>query len=151
MEVSKEELANSFRKLSDEELLTTVQAGTLTDLAADIAASELRARGLELPEKKPAEESVGADEVAEVDEETVDLVTVARFSTPLKANVLRACLEAHGIFAFVWGEHLGTTHIFYSIAGGGVRVQVPDTQLAQAKEVMAAWERGELAIDDEPE
>ena len=148
MEVSREELAKSFRELSDGELLARVQAGTLTDLAADVAANELRARGLELPKTQPTEESVGA---GELDEETVDLVTVARFSNPLKANVLRACLEAHGIFAFVWGEHLGTTHVLYSIAGGGVRVQIPESQLAQAKEVMAAWERGELEVDGEPE
>ena len=148
MEVSREELAKNFRELSNEELLARVQAGTLTDLAADVAVSELRTRGLELPKTQPTEKSVGADEL---DEETVDLVTVARFSTPLKANVLRACLEAHGIFAFVWGEHLGTAHVVYSVAGGGVRVQIPESQLAQAKEVMAAWERGELEIDGEPE
>lgn len=148
MEVSREELAKNFRELSDEELLARVQAGTLTDLAADVASSELQSRGLELPKAATTEESDVSDEM---NDETVDLVTVARFSTPLKANVLRACLEAHGIFAFVWGEHLGTGHILYSIAGGGVRVQVPENQLAQAKEVMAAWERGELDIDGEPE
>jgi hypothetical protein len=147
MEVSREELTNSIRELSDEELLARVKAGNLTDLGLDVAVSELRSRGLEPPKIQTTQES------DEIDEETVDLdlVTVARFSNPLKANVLRACLEAHGIFAFTWGEHLGTTHIVYSIAGGGVRVQVPGSQLAQAKEVMAAWERGELAIDDEPE
>ena len=148
MEVSREELANSFRELSDEELLARVKAGTLTDLALEVAASELRSRRLVLPKTQRTEES---DASGEISDETVDLVTVAHFSNPLKANVLRACLEAHGIFAFTWGEHLGTTHIVYSIAGGGVRVQVPGSQLAQAKEVMAAWERGELAIDDEPE
>jgi hypothetical protein len=147
MEVSREELAKNYRELSDEELLARVQAGTLTDLAMDVAASELRARGLKLPKTQSTEESAGADEL---DEETVDLVTVARFSNALKANVLRGCLEAHGIFAFIWGEHT-EGHRFFSIPTGGVRVQVPDKQLAQAKEVMAAWERGELEIDDEPE
>ena len=43
MEVSREELANSFRELSDEELLARVKAGTLTDLALEVAASEERA------------------------------------------------------------------------------------------------------------
>jgi hypothetical protein len=147
MEVSREELANSFRELSDEELLARVKAGTLTDLALEVAASEFRSRGLVLPKTQTAEES---DASGELGDETVDLVTVANFSNPLKANVLRACLEAHGIVAFIWGEHT-QTHLFFPIGTGGVRVQVPDTQLAQAKEVMAAWERGELAIDDEPE
>ena len=147
MEVSREELANSFRELSDEELLARVKAGTLTDLALEVAASELRSRRLVLPKTQRTEES---DASGEISDETVDLVTVAVFSNPLKANVLRACLEAHGIFAFIWGEHT-ETRLFFPIGTGGVRVQVPDTQLAQAKEVMAAWERGELAIDDEPE
>jgi len=144
MEVSREELATSFRELSDEELLARVQAGNLTDLALDVAASELRSRGLKLPKTQATEES------GDMSDETVDLVTVARFSDRLKANVLRACLEAHGIFAFIWGEHT-EGHLLVHLGTGGVRLQVPETQLAQAKEVMAAWERGDLAIDEEPE
>jgi len=65
--------------------------------------------------------------------------------------LLRACLESHGIFAYVWGEHLGVAHIFMSIAGGGVRVQVRSDQVDQAREVIAAFERGDFAIEDEPE
>jgi hypothetical protein len=151
MEVSREELEESYRQLSDEELLGRVTAGTLTDLALDVAASELRSRGIELPPVEATEESDPSDVVGvEVGDERVDLVTVARFSNPLKANVLRACLESHGIHVFLWGEHLGTTYVFWSVAAGGMRIQVPRSQLAQAQEVIAAWERGELAIDDEP-
>lgn len=84
-------------------------------------------------------------------DDDIDLVTVAQFSDPLKANVLRACLDSHGIFAYVWGEHLGVAHIFLSIAGGGVRVQVRSDQVEQAREVIAAFERGDFAIDEEPE
>jgi len=84
-------------------------------------------------------------------DDDIDLVTVAQFSNPLKANVLRACLESHGIFAYVWGEHLGVTHIFMSIAGGGVRVQVRSDQVDQACEVIAALERGDFALDEDEE
>lgn len=77
-----------------------------------------------------------------------DLVTVAEFWDPLQANLLRGLLEAHGIFAFVWGEHLGTGYGFLSVAGGGSRVQVRADQVAQAKELMRALERGELEIPD---
>ena len=79
---------------------------------------------------------------------TAKLVTVAEFWDPLQASLLRAFLEAHGIFAFVWGEHLGTGHAFLSVAGGGSRVQVPGDQIAQARELMGALERGELEIRD---
>lgn len=82
-------------------------------------------------------------------DDDIDLVTVAQFSNPLKASVLRACLESHGVFAYVWGEHLGVANIFLSIAGGGVRVQVRSDQVDQAREVIAAFERGDFALDED--
>lgn len=85
------------------------------------------------------------------EERQTDLVTVAEFWDPLQANLLRACLEAHGIFAYVWGEHLGTGYAFLSVAGGGSRVQVRSDQVAEARELMRAIERGELAIPDSAE
>ena len=36
-----------------------------------------------------------------------------------------------------------------SIAGGGVRVQVRSDHVDQAREVIAAFERGDFALDDE--
>ena len=81
----------------------------------------------------------------------LDLMTVAEFWNPLEANVLRAYLESQGIFVHVWGEHLGVTHIFLSAASGGIRLQVPRDQVADAKEVIAAFERGDFAIEETPE
>lgn len=49
------------------------------------------------------------------------------------------------------GEHLGTAYNWLSVASGGVRVQVRQDQVAQAKEIIAAFERGDLAIDENPE
>jgi len=40
MEVTKEELEASFRQLSDEELLERIKAGTLTELATEVATRE---------------------------------------------------------------------------------------------------------------
>jgi putative signal transducing protein len=90
-------------------------------------------------------------DLTERPEDDIDLVTVAQFSDPLKANVLRACLESHGIFAYVWGEHLGIANIFLSTASGGMRVQVRSDQLDQAREVIAAFERGDFALDEDEE
>ena len=151
MDISEADLTEHFRALSDEALLERLRAGGLTPLALEVAEREARSRDLEIP----VDESEDAEDAAELHEsdipDDVDLVTVAQFSNPLKANVLRACLESHGIFAYVWGEHLGVAHIFMSIAGGGVRVQVRSDQVDQAREVIAAFERGDFAIEDEPE
>lgn len=150
MQISEEELKERFRALADDELLSRVQAGTLTPIALAIATAELRSRGMEVPSALAAADE--SDEQVEPDEEQdLDLVTVAQFSNPLQASVLRACLESHGLFVHVWGEHLGVAHIFLSIASGGVRVQVRSDQVAQAKEVIAAFERGDFALDEEPE
>jgi hypothetical protein len=51
---------------------------------------------------------------AVLDEGDLELVTVHRLTNPLTANVLRACLESHGIYVHLWGEHLGTAHIVFS-------------------------------------
>src|SRR5262245_5022624 len=124
MKVSREDLVERFRLLPDDVLLDKVHAGTLTPLALEVALEELGSRGIQAqaprdaadasadldPQGRAAEEQ---EEPAEPDPDA-DLVTVARYSNPLEANVLRACLESHGIFAFVWGEHLGTAHIFLS-------------------------------------
>jgi hypothetical protein len=83
----------------------------------------------------------------------IDLVTVAILENPINANVLRACLESHGIFACIWGEHLGIANIFLSTASGGIRVQVRSDQVEEARAVIAAFERGDFALeeDEDPE
>jgi len=154
MEVSRQDLVERFQTLADHVLLARVRAGTLTPLALEVALDELRSRGVEVAAESDAAEE--HDESAELDptsdpDSDVDLVTLARFTNPLEANVLRACLESHGIFAFIWGEHLGTAHHFLSVASGGMRLQVRADQVEQANEVIAAFKRGDLAIDEEPE
>ena len=150
MEVSREDLAERFGALSDEVLLERIRAGTLTPLALEVATAELRARGIEVTADSDAANDEPEEDSDDADPD-VDLVSVARFSNPVEANVLRACLESHGIYAFVWGEHLGTANVFLSMASGGIRVQVREDQVDQAKEVIAAFERGDFAIDDDHE
>ncbi|HEY7638372.1 MAG TPA: DUF2007 domain-containing protein [Steroidobacteraceae bacterium] len=150
MDVSEADLTEHFRSLSDAALLERLQVGTLTAQASEIAWREARSRGLEAPQAAPAAEGVGLQENDEPGDD-IDLVTVATFTNPLQANVLRACLESHGVFAYVWGEHLGIAHIFLSVASGGMRVQVRSDQVAEARAVMAAFERGEFAIEEEPD
>jgi hypothetical protein len=147
MEITREQLVERFRTLSDDEVVRRAQSGSLTELAKEVAADELSSRGIRLAEPEPPQNQ--DDSTQDEDESsTVDLVTVAQFTSPIKANVLRGCLESHGIFAHVWGEHLGVAHVFLSIASGGVRVQVRADQEAEAREIMAAVERGEFNLQD---
>jgi hypothetical protein len=81
-----------------------------------------------------------------MEEQTEGLVTVAQLLSPTEANVLRACLESRGIFAYIWGEHVAAAQVILPTTGGSARVQVRADQLAQAREVIAALDRGDLAI-----
>jgi hypothetical protein len=77
-----------------------------------------------------------------------DLVLLASFSLPTEAHILRGCLEASDISAVVADEHLVQMHSVYSLAVGGVRVMVPESHLAKARETLDAFKRGEYAIDE---
>ena len=103
MEVSREDLAKRFETLSDEEVLQHFQSGTLTPLAIEVAGNVLRSRGVDPLSSPGAADSTQASAVG-LDGEGLDLVTVSVEWDPLKANLLRALLESHGIFAYVWGS-----------------------------------------------
>jgi hypothetical protein len=77
-----------------------------------------------------------------------DLVVLARFTMPTEAHILRACLEASDIPAVVADEHLIQAYSLYSIALGGVRVLVPKSHIDRARETLAAFNRGDYAIDE---
>ena len=64
--------------------------------------------------------------------------TIARFSTPEEAHLFRMRLEAAGIPAFVQDEHVIQLDWLYSNAIGGVRVQIADTDVEEAREFLAA-------------
>jgi hypothetical protein len=152
MDVSEADLTEHFRWLSDEALLERLRAGTLTPLALEVAGREARSRSLEIPTAEPAQTDAVADsDESDAPEDDIDLVTIARFDNPLTANVLRACLDSHGIFAYVWGEHSFVTPVLPLVGSGGLRLQVRSDQVAEARDVIAAFERGDLAIDEEPE
>jgi hypothetical protein len=150
VEVSREDLTQHFESLSDEELLQRLKSETLTPLAIEVASSILRSRGID-PESLPGATGSSGESGVGSDGESPDLVTVAVEWDPLKANLLRALLESHGLFAYVWGEHLATANIFLSNAGGGSRVQVRSDQVSQARELISAFERGELEPPDLPD
>ena len=107
MEVSREDLTQLFENLSDEELLQHLRSGTLPPLAIEVARGILRSRGVD-PLSFPGAADSTVESAVGLDGEGLDLVTVSVEWDPLKANLLRALLESHGVFAYVWGEHLAT-------------------------------------------
>jgi hypothetical protein len=81
-----------------------------------------------------------------------DFETVARFLDPTDAHIVTACLAAAGITALVADANLVQTNALWAIAAGGVRILVPATHAAEARQVIAAFERGDFALpdDDDP-
>jgi hypothetical protein len=70
------------------------------------------------------------------------LVTAASFLHPWQAHLFRMRLEAEGIEAVIADEHLVSIDWPMAMALGGVKVQVPQEQLAAARTVKALCEAG---------
>ncbi len=64
------------------------------------------------------------------------MITIATFSKPEEAHLLRMRLEAGGIPAFVQDENTVQMNWLYSNAIGGVRVQINEEDVPKAKEVL---------------
>ena len=63
--------------------------------------------------------------------------TIATFTKPEDAHLLRMRLEACGIPAYLQDENMIQTDLLYSNALGGVRLQVSDEDLEAARVVLA--------------
>jgi hypothetical protein len=152
MTVTRQSLLERFQLLSDEELLALFRSGDLIELAKDVAAKELQQRGVDL--SKPAaalpadsEESSGnGDEGTSV---SGDLVLIARLFTALDAHLLQSRLEAEGVPTVVVDDNIVQTNPFLTMAVGGVRVLVPESQAVRAREIARDVERGDYALDDQ--
>jgi hypothetical protein len=68
------------------------------------------------------------------------LATVLKCGQVWEAEIVRERLESAGIRAFVQGGESATSLSYVGVALGGVRVQVPDSDLIRAKELLAADE-----------
>ena len=75
--------------------------------------------------------------------------TVARYLVPTEAHVVCGCLQAAGIAAVVVDDQYVQANLLLAPAIGGVRVLVPEDELAAAQEVLQAFERGDLAIGED--
>ena len=78
------------------------------------------------------------------------LVTIATFSQPTEAHVLKGRLEAEGIPCFLGDEHIIAAQPFYSVAVGGVKLRVTEGDEQEAREMLARIQQGasEYILDD---
>ena len=68
----------------------------------------------------------------------MDLVTISRSLNPADAQLIRARLEAAGFHAIVANELAALCFEGYALGTGGIRVQVPDSEAAEAREFLEA-------------
>lgn len=141
MEQMLQDLREHFRSSTDEELLQRYASGDLTEQAQALAGAELRRRGLALPAMLTDEAAPAAD--------LGDLQPVASFFNATDAQVLLSCFQVSGVPALLADAHLIQTYSLLTPALGGVRVLVPAAYVAQALEVLAAFERGDFQLDDD--
>ena len=78
------------------------------------------------------------------------LCICTRFLLPLDAEIFAARLQAEGLDAVVMDSSTvyanGAFHT--SLGMGGVRVMVPESQMAEAQRILTAFNAGEYAIDE---
>ncbi len=65
-----------------------------------------------------------------------NLVTVAAFSQAPEAYVAKGLLETEGIWAFVADEYTITANWLYSLALKGVKLQVRESDVAEARRIL---------------
>jgi hypothetical protein len=78
------------------------------------------------------------------------LSTVTSCAEPWTAHLLRGRLIAEGVAAVVAHEHHVGNLWPYTLALGGVKVQVPDSQLEMAREIVARCRSGDYQDELDP-
>ena len=77
------------------------------------------------------------------------LVICSRFLLPMDAEIFAARLHAEGVAAHVMDVNAPYSDGFAGGFGtGGIRVMVPASQLAESQRILAAFNAGEFAIDE---
>lgn len=77
----------------------------------------------------------------------MELVTVAAYDTMPMAHIAMGRLRAEGIPCLLCDEHLVQTDWLYSIAVGGIKLQVSAEYVGQALRVLATDYSAELASE----
>ncbi len=80
-----------------------------------------------------------------------ELVTIAKFFSLGEAKLVQGKLASEGISAFVCDEHMHAINWHMGAAFGGLRVQVPDSQVVRALEVLDGFEPDQPEHEEETE
>ena len=78
-----------------------------------------------------------------------ELVTIANFLNLGEAKLAQGKLISAGISAFVCDENMHAMNWHIGMALGGIRLQVPDSQVVRALEVLDDFEAEESDLEDE--
>lgn len=76
-------------------------------------------------------------------------LTIAAYTDPLMAQIVRGRLEAEGIASWVADEHLVLADWTLRHALGGVKVRVARAQFEQARAIVRDLDRGAYMLDEE--
>lgn len=143
MDTDLEALRERLESFADDELLKRLETGGLTVAASQLARAILRSRGIVVadfprrPSAPPAEDYQG------------DQVLIARNLDPVEAHLICNTLRAGGVPAETGDVNLVQTNALLSIAVGGACVRVPEAFVEPARELLAAYRRGALALDED--
>ena len=77
------------------------------------------------------------------------LITVASFDNYIEAEIFRSRLESFNIKTYIADDNITTMNPLYSLAVGGVKVQVHKSDFEKAHEIHAAFQAGEYKIEEE--
>lgn len=77
-----------------------------------------------------------------------ELVTIAKFYSLGEAKLAQGKLSSEGISAFLCDEHMHAINWHMGGAFGGIRLQVPDSQVVRALEVLEGFEPEEPEEED---
>jgi hypothetical protein len=80
-----------------------------------------------------------------------ELVTIAKFFSLGEAKLAQGKLSSEGISAFVCDEHTHAINWHMGAAFGGIRLQVPDSQLVRALEVLEGFQPDESEEEEDTE
>jgi hypothetical protein len=78
-----------------------------------------------------------------------DRVILARDLDPTEALILISCLAAAGIHADPGDVNTVQTNSLWTIAVGGAKIWVQQSQLEEARQILAAYRRGDFALEDD--
>lgn len=130
-----------YRRLGEQELLRLYRSGELGELDLEQVAAELRRRLIEPPALPATEQVAPADDAG-------PLTTVERLLDPIQAQLIQALLQSEGIPCFIADQQTVQTNPLWTMLVGGVRLQVPQRLVRQAREVIAAMRQGRYALDE---